>query len=70
MKRKYATTICSAGLACLLLGIVPAIAQTTADPVSLPLSALAQGKKITVLRSGHETAQLTWKVQPHYTAQN
>ena len=70
MKRKYATTICSAGLACLLLGIVPANAQTTADPVSLPLSALAQGKKITVLRSGHETAQLTWKVQPHYTAQN
>ena len=59
MKRKYTIAVWSAGLACMLLGIVPAIAQTTADPVSLPLSALAQGKKITVLRSGHETAQLT-----------
>ncbi len=70
MKRKYATAICSAGLACMLLGMVPANAQTAGDPMTLPLSALTQGKKVTVLRSGHDTAQMTWKVQPHYTAQN
>ncbi|MHB8264575.1 MAG: cellulose biosynthesis cyclic di-GMP-binding regulatory protein BcsB, partial [Acidithiobacillus ferrivorans] len=50
--------------------MVPANAQTAGDPMTLPLSALTQGKKITVLRSGHDTAQMTWKVQPHYTAQN
>ncbi|SMH63970.1 Cellulose synthase BcsB [Acidithiobacillus ferrivorans] len=70
MKRKYATAVCSAGLACMLLGIVPANALTAGDLVTLPLSALTQGKKVVVLRSGHDTAQMTWKVQPHYTAQN
>ena len=70
MKRKYTIAVWSAGLACLLSGTVPAIAQTTADPVSLPLSALTPGKKVVVLRSGHETAQMIWKVLPHYTAQN
>ena len=70
MKRKYTIAVWSTGLACLLSGTVPAIAQTTADPVSLPLSALTPGKKVVVLRSGHETAQMIWKVRPHYTAQN
>ncbi|MHB1322508.1 MAG: hypothetical protein ACYCY0_13255, partial [Acidithiobacillus ferrivorans] len=50
--------------------MVPANAQTAGDPMTLPLSALTQGKKVTVLRSGHDTAQMTWKVEPHYTAQN
>ncbi|WP_035191724.1 hypothetical protein, partial [Acidithiobacillus ferrivorans] len=63
MKRKYATAVCSAGLACMLLGIVPANALTAGDLVTLPLSALTQGKKVVVLRSGHDTAQMTWKVQ-------
>ena len=70
MKRKYIIAVWSAGLACLLPGTVPAIAQTTADPVSLSLSELTPGKKVDVLRSGHDTAQIIWMVPSHYAVQN
>ncbi len=71
MKRKYAASAWSVSFACVLLSAAPAIAQTSAGgPVSLPLSALVQGKKVTVLRSGHETAQVVWKIEPHYNAQD
>ncbi|WP_279116686.1 cellulose biosynthesis cyclic di-GMP-binding regulatory protein BcsB [Acidithiobacillus thiooxidans] len=70
MKRKYIAALCTTGIASLWLGVLPAVAQTQAVPVSLPLTALTQGKKVVVLHSGHDTAQVTWKVKPHCKAEN
>lgn len=70
MRYKYIIAACSVCFISLLSASMPAIAQINSVPVSLSLSALTPGKKVDMLRSGHETAQITWIVPSHYVVQN
>ena len=74
MTKKYRDSLLSIGLLWGLLGAPWAMAQTpSASPspatVTLPLTALARGEKVTILHQGHMDSDLSWTIEPHYAAQ-
>ena len=70
MTQKYRNALLFIGLWWGLVSAPVAMAQPPAPAlVTLPLSALAQGKKVTVLHQGHADSDLSWTIEPHYAAQ-
>ncbi|MHB0888389.1 cellulose biosynthesis cyclic di-GMP-binding regulatory protein BcsB [Acidithiobacillus sp.] len=68
--KNYRNALLFIGLCWGLVSAPTAMAQPPAPAlVTLPLAALAQGKKVTVLQQGHPDSDLSWTIEPHYAAQ-